>query len=400
MSDIKRLFHSLNDGGTGRAGVLQIPVTESQRDVLSPAIADIAEATANTKSGVMLRYLYDGAIGADDYEGACIEDVYRDAPRLSSSTLYPEKIGVCRGISSYIESALSYANSKGTPTATDADNLLRPMVRFFATCAKNRQLRLHHPIDEWDPRFNIENRYSQILFDAIEQEGGHVPPEARNAAKREGCPHVRPLVDIVLENWGTCRKMGDYTFRYVFYLAEATDNWDDTVSERLLFAETCRAAYRWRKQSELVGQKNQAQPDGSPALIRHNLKDEDYVVVPMRYQPVNPQEAAECQYAGLIEVANPSAPNTPSFVFFSRKETDALSDSEIDAIIASASEKWANGSLLEIRNAEISLETDRAGRPVNLEQYLSHPRVVLSPIEEVAVSRSSASLSESMIFRQ
>lgn len=399
MGSIKRLFQSSDNGAAGRAGVLQIPVTESQKEILSPAIADIAEATANTKTNVMLRFLHDGAIGASDYEGACIEEVYRDAPRLCSEVEYPIKAGVLKGILTYVEGALTYANAKGMPSEKEADNLLRPMLQFFAKCAGDRQLKLHAPVLDWDPRFNLEKHYAKVIFDAIEREGGFVQPEAKKAAAREGTPPVKPLIDVVLDNWASCRGLGDYIFKYAFYLADATDNWDDTLTERLVFAEVCRTAYQWRTGHEREARQLEGSQESLSSLIRHNIKD-GYVIAPARYQPLNPEEAATCSFAGVIEVANNPTSGTPSFIFFSRKPVSSLTTEEEENLLLKTGEKWINGSLSEIRKAEIALKADEDGKPVNLEQYLAQPRVVVSPIEEADFFKPTDCPPSGIVIRQ
>lgn len=400
MSRIQRLFQGKDKGATGRAGLLQVPLTESQKDTLAPAIADIAEATANTKSGVMLQFLRDGAIGAGEYEAACIEGVYYDTQHREASDPYPRKYGIVRGYEAYVENLLSHTSTMKTAFAHEkADYLLRPVIQCFAALAKREDLRLHEPIDASDPRVNLEDHYARAVFEAIEEKGGFVSPNAKAAATREGTPPASELIDVVLDNWAICREMGDYLLKYIIYAIAATQNWDEYPTDRLQFMEVCREAYQNRKRIEKADKEREVLFEKPTALMRYDLADGDYAAVSDRYHAINQSDAESCSNATIIEVKNPDSAFIPSFIFFSTKKAEEMNKEEKAEIISQADRIWLNGSLAEIRSNEIPLETDANGRPTNLEEYLSQPRVLFHAVENGKLYEPGSSPVDGMIVR-
>lgn len=400
MSKIQRLFQSKDKGATGRAGLLQVPLTETQKDTLAPAIADIAEATANTKSGIMLQFLRDGAIGAGEYEAACIEGVYYDTQHREGSDPYPRKYGIVRGYEAYIENLLSHMNPMKTAFACEkADYLLRPVIQCFTALAKREGLKLHEPISDSDPRVNLEAHYAKAVFEAIEDKGGFVSPNAKAAATREGTPPASELIDVVLDNWAICREMSDYLLKYVIYSIAATQNWDEYPTDRLQFMEACREAYQNRKRIEKADREREALFEKPTTLMRYDLAGGDYAAVSDRYHAINPNDAKTCSNVTVIEVKNPDSAFTPSFIFFSAKKAEEMSEEEKTEIISQADQIWLNGSLAEVRDSEIPLETDANGRPTNLEEYLSQPRVLFHAVENGKLYEPGNSPADGMIVR-
>lgn len=398
MSKLSRLFH-MERGVTGRASVLQTPLNKTQRDVLLPAITDLAIVTGNTKSGVVLQFLRDGAIGADGYEASCIEGVYIDTQHREDADPYPRKHGVIRGVEVYIDNLLGHTSSRSVFVCEKADYLLKPMLQYFADLAKRENLRVHEPIVVDDPRVNLEVYYAKHFFEFIEANGGFVLPDARQAVLREGTPSVLPLIEVALSNWSVVREMGDFVLKYFVYVVAATENMDDCVRDRLEFADVCREAYRNRMRIEKAEEARRANLESPAPCIRYDLKNGDYVAVSGEYQAVNPCDANSCSYAGVIQVRHADQQRIPSFIFFSDKCIDALSAEEKEDFIAQADDIWFNGSLAAIKNAEIEIIVDDEGHPTNLEQYLSQQRVMIYPVEESGLYKAGGSPVEGMIVR-
>ena len=376
----------------GKGGNLVIPATGWQKKLIQQWVSDVCELTGEGKAEVYKRVLTERAVPVDGSEGDRIENVLADADDRDSNDPYPEKRGVCRGVEEAFDD-LSTELENGYPFG----EVGLPYIKMMMSISRSRNLRIHPPIENNDPRHNLNWYATNRVIPAVEKAGRSVPFEVKAAFGNDGSPAVYPVFQFIVRNWDLLDKRE--TFNFLAYLCASTDNWNDTPQERAMFTDASVQAHharkRWEEEQSALAQKRYR----DLVLICYAMANGDYVEAPKGWRAIAPEISATCSHAGVIEIRNGDRFHVPHFLFFIDHPIKKITKSERDQLLRSADAIWPEGSMKDIIDAEIELKYAADGGIVNYEAYLSSPRIGFFEVPDAGAFLNGMPPSDAKVYR-
>lgn len=124
-----------------------------------------------------------------------------------------------------------------------------------------------------------------------------------------------------------------------------------------------------------------------PNITQHDLNG-GYILYPKDWIIVNPDEAMNCHFAGVIECRLASY-NMPHLLFFSSKKMSALTKDDFEKINRKATEAYpAFKDMLEQQVTPID-DPDQPGHMLNADEWMKSPQLGYFPIYEFGTSTTS-----------
>lgn len=137
----------------------------------------------------------------------------------------------------------------------------------------------------------------------------------------------------ILQNW---QQLGDYTYTYRFLgdVFEACETWKDTASDRMEFKDVCNSVMTRWDEMDAAEKELKEQSKIESELISYPMAAGACVKAPSGWVVVNPADAMDSCFAGVIEIKNGAKYNAPHFLFFSSEPIGEMSDNQRAAIEA------------------------------------------------------------------
>lgn len=166
------------------------------------------------------------------------------------------------------------------------------------------------------------------------------------------------------------------TWRFMSFTMKAAQNWSSTPEERLGFKDVCQAVFSEWNAIDVEKEENNRQKTEGAELIPYAMKDGATAIVPRGWMVINPEDAPNANYAGVIEVLNGEAFDTPHFLFFTAdRNPKTLTEEERLALYQKTVSVWPK--FKEVINAQVELEYGPDGGVLNQKEWVLAPAIGL-----------------------
>lgn len=160
------------------------------------------------------------------------------------------------------------------------------------------------------------------------------------------------------------------------FTMKAAQNWSSTPEERLGFKDVCQAVFSEWNAIDVEKEENNRQKTEGAELIPYAMKDGATAIVPRGWMVINPEDAPNANYAGVIEVLNGEAFDTPHFLFFTAdRNPKTLTEEERLALYQKTVSVWPK--FKEVINAQVELEYGPDGGVLNQKEWVLAPAIGL-----------------------
>lgn len=344
------------------------------KEIIERRAADVAELTDQSVSIVIEDALIERLLPHDEHARHFVNGVLFGKKCLISSNEWEDY---------RIRDALSdiFADvSAGVDWKPRYDNT-KPFVDFAYSLLKTHRPRFtkrnEYPSELDDVAYDFDSLCSVLENQAKKTDTPGLSADARRARDliypniENGSIAPIKIIETIVFNWDAVAN-STHTFRVLHHLLAACSPWEDTAEERAHFQSLCESIMsEWtRAQREAELRKEQAKIEAT--LVKHEMANGDYALVPSTWCVANPKDAPRAIYAGVIEIKGGERYQAPHFLFFlENHEVKDMSGSERDEIIDAVAAIWPD--IRKVQADEVELEYGPDGGVANMAEYSAAP---------------------------
>lgn len=193
------------------------------------------------------------------------------------------------------------------------------------------------------------------------------------------------LADLLLDvEPGVARELMNFCSEKALAISKKMGAFGMHSSEGFALAEMTREQRRYSMLADFLRGYCDIRLPESSDLIKLDLRDGDYAIVPASWLILNQELASSCEFVYVIEIKGGSRYNAPHFIYPSDHDGD-ISQAEREDILARIEGVWPDIS--KVLAEEVALRSNENGIPLNGEEHLLGPIVCFYLLPEASRCR-------------